>query len=325
MSCRFRIYLIASRNFAVWSKFKILYLFSVLRKKSILLVLFVVVIFLADLILHNLLQSGLHKYYDLNESNKIALIGHSHLMLGVNKSTLEEQLGQKVSKYTIKGVNVADRRLMIDYLLKKNPNTEVLIYGVDAWMFTGEGLSTNSYNHFLPFMDDAVVQNEIMSIAPPEEFWQKRFIKTSRYSESSVNSALRGHLGNWSNYKIGSVDTVQLKKIVLQGSYRKINSEPENRKIFEETISLLMKKNLKVILVYVPTISYYNQAEPEKFQKELVYFQRIADSHKNIEYFEYLENWESQFSFFFDPIHLNPEGQAAFTSSFSQDLKYLLK
>jgi hypothetical protein len=296
-----------------------------LIKKSILLGLFLLLFFLADTLLHTFLESGLHKYYGLKEPSQIALVGHSHLMLGVNKSALETHLGQKVSKYTSEGVNVSDRKLMIEYLLKMNPNTKVLIYSVDAWMFTGEGLSNNSYKLFLPFMDDAVVQNEIKSIAPPEEFWQKRFIKTSRYTETSINSALRGQLGNWSNYKIGSVDTVQLKKNVAQGSYRRINSEPENRKIFEETISFLVKKNIKVVLVYVPTISYYNHAEPAKFQKELVYFKRIAASHKNIEYLEYLENWESQFSFFFDPIHLNPEGQAAFTTSFSQDLKYLLK
>jgi hypothetical protein len=284
-----------------------------------------VLFFLADTLFHNFLESGLHKYYGLKEPSQIALVGHSHLMLGVNKSELEFQLGQKVSKYTSEGVNVSDRKLMIEYLLKMNPNTKILIYGVDAWMFTGEGLSNNSYKLFLPFMDEAVIQNEVKSTAPPEEFWQKRFIKTSRYSETSINSALRGQLGNWSNYKIGSVDTVQLKKNVKQGSYRQINSESENRKIFEETISLLMKKKIKVILVYVPTISYYNQAEPAKFQEELDYFQRIADSHKNIEYLEYLDNWESQFSFFFDSIHLNPEGQAAFTTSFSQDLKRLFK
>lgn len=246
-------------------------------------------------------------------------------MLGVNKSTLEEQLGQKVSKYTSEGVNVSDRRLMIDYLLKKNPNTEVLIYGVDAWMFTGEGLSANSYKLFLPFMDDATIRNEIKEAAPVDEFLQKRWVKTSRYSETSINSALRGHLGNWSNYKFGMVDTLQLKKNVEEGSYRKINSEAANKAIFEETLNLLMQRNIRVVLVYVPTISFYNRAEPEKFNAERAYFEKLAAAYEQIEYFEYLEEWENSYTFFFDPIHLNPEGQQAFTSSFSKDLKQLLK
>lgn len=281
--------------------------------------------FLADTLIHIFLEIGLHNYYGLKVPSRIALVGHSHLMLGVNKAEFETKLGQKVSKYTSEGVNVSDRKLMIEYLLKVNPNTRVLIYGVDAWMFTGEGLSKNSYKLFLPFMDDLIVQNNIKSMASPEEFWQKRFIKTTRYTETSINSALRGQLGNWSNYKLGYVDTAQLKKNVELGSYRKINSEAENRKIFEETISQLVKKNVKVILVYVPTISFYNHAEPSKFKKELDYFRCIANTSNGIEYLEYLVNWESQFNFFFDPIHLNPEGQTAFTEAFSQDLRPFLK
>lgn len=287
--------------------------------------MFILLFFLADNLFHVFLESGLHKYYGLKEPSKIALVGHSHLMLAVNKSELEIKLGQKISKYTSEGVNVSDRKLMIEYLLKLNPKTKVLIYGVDAWMFTGEGLSKNSYKLFLPFMDDPIVQNEIMASAPKQEYWQKRFIKTSRYSETSINSALRGQLSNWSNYKMGSVDTIQLKKNIKNGSFRKINSDSENKKIFEETMAYLVQRKVKVILVYVPTISYYNHAEPRKFKIELEYFKRIADAHKDIEYFEYLKNWESNFKFFFDPIHLNPEGQAAFTQSFSQDLKYFLK
>ena len=286
---------------------------------------FVALFFAADYATHHSLKSGLHKYFGLGTDAEIALIGHSHLMLGVNKTQLEETLGQQIAKYTSEGVNVSDRKLMIEYLLKKNPNTKVVIYGVDAWMFTGEGLSANSYKLFLPFMDDESVRQHIKTDAPIEEFWQKRLVGSSRYSEPLINSALRGHLGNWSNYKFGTLDTVQLAKNVATGNFRNINSSKENRTIFEKTLADLEKQNIIVVLVYVPTIAHYNQAEPDKFEQEINYFKSLNQKFTNLHYFEYLEGWDTNYSFFFDPIHLNPEGQQAFTTAFSSDLKRLLQ
>lgn len=295
-----------------------------MRKRFIYLVAFVVLFFVADYTTHRILQKGLHSYFGLNESTEIALIGHSHLMLGVNKKSLEDELNQKISKYTSEGVNVSDRKLMIDYLLKKNPQTKVVVYGVDAWMLTGEGLSANSYKLFLPFMDNPKIRAQIREKAPIEEFWQKRIVRSTRYSEPLINSALRGHLGNWSNYKLGTVDTLQLKKNVAAGNFRRINSTRKNRALFEATLTDLEEKNIKVVLVYVPTISYYNQAEPVKFQDEITYYKNLPQQFENVHYLEYLEGWESNYSYFFDPIHMNPKGQAAFTKAFAEDLKKLL-
>ena len=79
-----------------------------------------------------------------------------------------------------------------------------------------------------------------------------------------------------------------------------------------------------MVLTYVPTISLYNHVEPEKFQNELDFFRSIPDQFPNVYYLEYLEGWEENHAFFFDPIHLNPEGQKAFTQSFSKDFIKLL-
>lgn len=296
-----------------------------MRKRFSYLLIFIVLFFSADFAVHRILQSGLHKYFGLGETTEIALIGHSHLMLRINKTRLEESLGQQVTKYTSEGVNVSDRKLMIDYLLTHNTQTKVVVYGVDAWMFTGEGLSDNSYKLFLPFMDNPKIKEQIREKAPIEEFWQKRIVRSSRYSEPLINSALRGHLGNWSNYKFGTVDTLHLINNVAEGNFRKINSTAQNRTLFEATLKDLQTKNIQVVLVYVPTISYYNQAEPEKFKEEISYYKNLPLQYNNVQYFEYLEGWESNYSFFFDPIHLNPEGQSAFTTAFSSDLKSLLQ
>ena len=274
---------------------------------------------------HRVLLVGLHQYFGLKQDSKIALVGHSHLMLGVNKLGLEEALGQPITKYTSEGVNVADRQLMINYLLQNNPQTQYVVYGVDAWMFTGEGLSQNSYKLFYPFMDDRFVAKNIKQQATTADYWSKKLIKSSRYSETQINSAIRGHLRNWSNFKIGVVDTLQLQKNIKQNNFRKINSTQQNRALLEDTLKWLTDQNIQVILVYVPTINYINEAEPQKFEAELAYFRALANHNPQIHYLEYLTGWHKQHHYFFDPIHLNPTGQQAFTSALATDLKAIME
>ena len=95
-----------------------------MSKKSFILsiVLFIFSLFLLDRLLNEFLEKGLNQYYGIGESNEIALIGHSHLMLGLNKLQIEDALKKGVSKYTREGVNVSDRLVMIKQLLKKNTN-----------------------------------------------------------------------------------------------------------------------------------------------------------------------------------------------------------
>ncbi|TFV97417.1 SGNH/GDSL hydrolase family protein [Algoriphagus kandeliae] len=286
---------------------------------------FVLAFFLLDFSIGKFLEQGLFRYYGLRTDSKIAFVGHSHLMLGLDKKAIEDELKIPVSKYTREGVNVAERDLMIDQLSEENPELEIVVYGVDAWMFTGEGLSANSYKLFYPFLDQEAPAAYVKKEAEFLDYWQHKLIKTSRYNEGLISSSFRGYLNNWDNLKFGVVDTLQLKLNVESGNFRQINSSEENRRIFEETLQKLKEMGKRVILVYVPTISYYNHAEPEKFRKELNYFRSLADKDSNIDYLEYLEGWEDQFNYFFDPIHLNPVGQKAFTSSFATDLKKILQ
>lgn len=218
-------------------------------------------------------------------------------------------------------INVADRDLMIDQLLEKNPKTKIVLYGVDAWMFTGVGLSSNSYKLFYPFMDDEKVGEYIREEADFVDYFQHRWIRTSRYNEGLINSSFRGYLSNWDNYKFGVVDTLQLKKNIDSGHFRKINSTEENKAFFLKSIQKLNGRGIKVVLIYIPTISYYNQAEPEKFEELRKFFQELDQSSSEINYLEYLKDWDHRYELFFDPIHLNPEGQQALTNAILRDLK----
>lgn len=268
------------------------------------------------------LTSGLKKYYGLGTDAEIALIGHSHLMLGINKTTLEQQTGFKVAKYTREGVNVADREMMVDQLLSENENLKTVIYGVDAWTLTGEGLSENSYKLFYPFMAQPNVDRYIYQQASFIDYWQHKLIKTSRFNEGLISSSFRGFLGNWSNLKLGTVDTKKLKKEIVSGSFRKISSTNENHVIFERTLKKLQQHNIKTILLYVPTIDLYNNAEPEKFRQETDYFKKIDSTFSEVTYFELLQPYARDYSLFFDPIHLNPKGQEIITKEL---IKYITK
>ena len=98
----------------------------------------------------------------------------------------------------------------------------------------------------------------------------------------------------------------------------------EKFKLLIQSIKNEVIRGIQVVLVYVPTISYYNQAEPGKFEQELNFFKKLNRDSPDVFYLEYLKGWDTRHAFFFDPIHLNPEGQQALTDSVLKDLNPLI-
>jgi hypothetical protein len=282
--------------------------------------LFLLLLIILDNSVNYFLLNGLYKYYGLYNENKIALVGHSHLMLGIDKVKMEKELHVNISKYTREGVNIVERDLMIDQLLKSNKQLKLLVYAVDAWMFTGEGLSENSYKQFYPFMGEETINNYVYENATLGDFWQHNLIKTSRYNEGLVSGSFRGYLKSWDNLKVGVVDTIALNADIKKGDFRRIVSTSENRKIFENTIRKIAKKNIDIILFYVPTTARYNNAEIEKFKFEIAYFKSIETTFDNVKFINYNDLYSANAGLFYDRIHLNPEGQKLVTNSF---LEYL--
>lgn len=265
------------------------------------------------------LEAGLYRYYGIGTNSALALIGHSHLMLGVDKSMLEQELGVPVSKYTREGVNVADRYQMVRQLLHHNPKLNTVIYGVDAWTFTGEGLSANSHKLFYPFMDDPTIANYIEAKDDPLSYWSKRWIKTSRYNEQLIAGAFRGFLGQWDNLKFGTVDTLKLDKALARGEYRKIVNSPEAIKTFKATLDVLTTEGIKVYLVYVPTIDKLETVQQARFDETLAVLRSVVS--KQVHFINLQEPWSHDYSLFYDPIHLNPKGQALISKVLVAQLK----
>lgn len=291
--------------------------------KTILLV--AIAFFIVDALLGHFLTKGLDKYYGLNTDATIALVGHSHLMLGVDKSLLEKELNASIAKYTREGVNIADREIMIKQLIEQNPKLETVIYEIDAWSFTGEGLSENSYTLFYPFLGSSNVDNYVKSQASFGAYWLHKIVQTSRFNELLISSSFRGYLHNWSNLKFGQIDTVRYMKEIKEGNFRRIINSNENIQLLKKSISELSEKNINVILLYVPTIDFYNQAESNKFKETLEIFHKIESEYPIVKVLNYIEPYSHDYTLFYDPIHMNPKGQKTITLQLANDLKHLSK
>jgi hypothetical protein len=279
---------------------------------------------LIDTIIGTILTEGLNRYYGLGSGATLALVGHSQTMLGVDKVVLEQELGLKVAKYTREGVNVADRQMMIKQLLADNKELTCIVYGVDSWLFTGEGLSKNSYALFYPFMDDPVIKAYVKEQTTPSEYLTHRWIKTSRFNEQLISGSFRGYLKNWSNLKYGHVNIQRLNESIQNNTFRKINTNTTNINIFVKTLDELRKSEVKVILVYIPTIDLLNEAAGPEFDRSIQFFQSMEIKFDNVMFLNYLEPYEHNHSLFYDPIHLNPEGQLEITNQLVKDLKKYL-
>ena len=296
-------------------------------KKISGLLLIVALFFLCDFAIERLLKSGVDEMYGLNQYADILLVGHSHLMLATDKQQMERDLGMKVSKYTREGVNVSDRKMMIQQYLDSGyaDSLKVVLYGVDLCTFTGEGLSANSYKLFYPFMDDKKIGEYIYEQGGAQDYWMHKLVRVTRFSDDALkNAALRGWLHNWSNYKSGTIDVEAYKKVLENGGERHIQMNPELIEEFKETMDMLTSRGVRVILVNTPTLDLLNSYEPDKFQMMVGWFQKYADSHPLVEYFDLNPEYASRHELFYDRIHLNVDGQKVISMVITHKLRSII-
>ncbi|WP_010520646.1 hypothetical protein [Aquimarina agarivorans] len=285
------------------------------KKKFIYIIVgFLSAFFLGDYVVGAILSGGLDKYYGLNSNAELAIVGHSHLMLGIDKQKIEQELNIGVAKYTREGVNLDERKIMIDQLLEANKNIKTIIIGVDAWSFTDEGLSANSYKLFFPFMEYHSINDYLKEESDWQEYVTKKMVRTSRYNELLLGGALRGYLGNWSNLKNGKVDVPNLKEQIKSGVYRKITINNSKVNTINKILNTLEKNKIKVILLNVPTIDIMIDAQKEKATEVFGELNKVAKKYKNTTFLNLQEPWSHKYDLFYDGIHLNPEGQKVITA-----------
>lgn len=282
-----------------------------MKQRIVVILLFTIGFICIDRALGLCINEGLNRYFGITQHSKVLFIGHSHLMLALDKNKFEQETGEKISKYCREGVNVADRYEMIkQYLsLPNSDSLKIVIYGVDQFMFTGEGLSKNSYKLFYPFMDNANIDAYIRRSADFYDYSLHKVVCSTRYSDALLNSAIRGWRGDWSNYKVGQLDVERLKSQVAEKKQRSIHFEQDLIDIFEKTLELLKQRGIITVLINTPIAEPLNQYEPQKYQRIIQYFQDKAKSSSLIHYWDLNPEFSERYDLFFDPIHLNVDGQ----------------
>lgn len=281
---------------------------------------------LIDNIVNYALINGANHNYGLDQDSEILLIGHSHLMLATDKERLERETGMKVSKYCREGVNVTDKKIMVEHFLNSGyaDSLKYMLYGVDLATFTGDGLSKNSYMLFYPFMDDPSIAEYIKLQASPTDYWLHKLVKSTRFNDDGMkNSAARGWLNTWVNLKTNTIDVEAYRQRLANGDERHIQMNPELMRQFDETIKIVTDRGVKVILVNTPTLDLLNQFEPEKYETIMKWYADYADANPLVDFLDFNPQYESDYSLFSDRLHLNNKGQQVITGELVKSIKSL--
>jgi hypothetical protein len=287
---------------------------------------FMVLLMALDFAVTFMLEKGVRRFYGLDRQADVLLVGHSHLMLAVDKRLFEEGMHMQVAKYTREGVNVADRFVMLEHYFDSRPGKcRLIVYGIDPWLFTGKGLSANSYKLFYPFMDYSHVDSYVRTHAEnPYDYFSHKYFRSSRFNSLLINSALRGYLGNWSNLKFGQLDTLKLKREIAVGDYRRISFDRENIDTFNNTLPYLSAHAQTVILLNTPISGILSRAVRGDDDKVMAMIRSMAIRYPNVHVVDLSPEFEWKSECFFDPIHMNPEGQKRVTVAFSAVAESLL-
>lgn len=300
-----------------------------MRKNHKILLISVIAIaafFIADYVANWVMMRGVERFYGLDTKSQILLIGHSHLMLATDKERLENELGLKVSKYTREGVNVTDRKTMVEHFLNSGnaDSLRYVLYGVDLCTFTGEGLSQNSYMLFYPFMDNSYVDSYIRSQADHTDYWLHKLVKNTRFNDEGLkNAVLRGWAGNWENFKNNTIDIDTYRRKLRNHDERHIKMNPELMAQFRETVELLTDRGVKVVLVNTPTFYMLNNYEPDKYRRMIDWFTEYAAGNEMVEFWDFNPQYAGDFRIFSDRLHLNRHGQQVITTELVNRIKQL--
>lgn len=294
-----------------------------------LIVVFIFFFFLINWIGGRFLLSGLNQFYGLTQQSDILLIGHSHLMLAVNKEQLENGTEMKVSKYTREGVNVFDRHYMIKQFLdsKYSDSLKVVFYGVDQFTFVRSGLSENSHKLFYPFIGDLIIVQFIKGNEPNRiDYYKYKFFPLTRYSDVLINASLRGWRRDFSNRKVGILDVEAYRQRIASADHqfdRDLQIDPELLARFQESINMITERGIKVILINTPIIDILNDSDPKSYQAVMQIYKDLAAANELVEYWDFNPDFSANYSIFYDPIHLNPKGQEMITAALIKRLKRL--
>jgi hypothetical protein len=293
-------------------------------KNTLRILFFLLLIVILDKGISSLILKGINKNYGLNSNAKMLLLGHSHLMLALDKYNLENEIGISIAKYTREGVNISDRRIMLDHYFETcSSKPDIVILGIDPWLFSSEGLSSNSYLLFLPFMDKPEINDYIKSSIPDSfTYYKYKLVKSSRFNATLLNASIRGYLRDWSNLKTGVIDSLNLKRELSAGKYRRITFDNKLINDFTEILNFLSTEKTEVILLNTPIWAPLTEVQKKEYDTVLNMIDSIRSVHcPSAKLINLDPVFSGKSNYFFDPIHMNPYGQKAVTDYVSVMIK----
>ena len=261
------------------------------------------------------LLGGVSRFYGLGQANEILIVGPSQTMLGIDKVLLETGTEKHVAKYTREGVNVFDmHQMIVHYFQTCLHKPQLVIYGVDKYLFTRDGLSRNSYTLLYPFMDTPSVDEYILVHASRQDYYLCKYIKLLRFNDLLIGHAIRGYAGVFANFKYGCFDPAPCRQAIADGKaqLRRLEFDSASLHQFYETMAFLQKQGVKVLLLCTPYAEPLNSYEPIKTKSALQLFEKYAADNDSV-YFFAAQDMAVHHEWYADINHLNPSGQRVLT------------
>ncbi len=275
---------------------------------------FLLLLFVLDRGIGIFLHAGIERYFGLDRPADIVCVGYSRTLLGIDPDLPAKRTGLRVAVYAVNGATQADRHAMVQQFLSEHPETKLLIYDVEAPSFSSENLSSNSYTLFFPFIENPFMNSYLRrSCDSWDEYWLRRVCWSCRYNEVTLWLAIRGWLGLHKNLKYGDFDPARFRWQVNQGKTQPVDVEPEEYRLFMQTIKFATRRGVHVLLVNMPTVDLLNARDKSGQEAVFRIFRCLAKNNPLVLYADYHRAFQHRYGFFYDAIHLNGTGQRALT------------
>ncbi len=284
------------------------------RSHTIKCILAIIVFFLTDFTVSAFLKYGLDKGMGLNEHSQVLIVGHSHLMMGLDRQMMEKGLRCKVTKHTRAGVGIVERELMVQMFLSSQyaDSLKVVVIGVDPYLFNDEGLSENSFTLFYPWMDNVHVGEYIYNATDFTTYYAHKLFRTAGFSDDLIKQSVRGWKHDDRNYKTHVFTDTEFQSNKAKWD-RPIVMNSKAMKVLEEIITMCTNRNLHVILLQAPVLKSLTDLHRKDYSDILAYYQNLDADNSKVHFLNLSPSYENDNSLFFDPIHLNVCGQKKVT------------
>ncbi len=275
-------------------------------------IIFGFLFFVIDFGISTVLLTGLNKYFGLDSNANILLNGSSMSLAGFDKVKIEKATNKKVAFYSRNGVSLEDRSTMLKhYFNQSTQKTEIVVLEVNPLLFSKKFTAANVYRLFLPFMDDAAIDDFVKSKTTTKDYWVRKLIRTSRYDIDLFSLSLKGYMGVYENKKTQVLDPNALAGLRANANTVPVEFDAERVALFKETIELAKRRSEKIVLVNMPIFDTKMKTfKVEEYQVFLNFFKDYAKTHQNF-YFLDLNQQHiiSNPNLFSDPLHVNVDGQ----------------